>query len=88
MLVTDAAIDIAPTLEDKVDIVQNAIDLGAFATPSSAASTWSSVIEASPQLSEWDHDMLVVGRAFLEALVPRLHVRHVRAINVQFEIPV
>ena len=28
VLVTDAAINIAPTLEDKVDIVQNAIDLG------------------------------------------------------------
>ncbi|HUB14318.1 MAG TPA: bifunctional enoyl-CoA hydratase/phosphate acetyltransferase [Acetobacteraceae bacterium] len=28
LLVTDAAINIAPTLEDKVDIVQNAIDLG------------------------------------------------------------
>ena len=27
LLVTDAAINIAPTLEDKVDIVQNAIDL-------------------------------------------------------------
>ncbi len=27
MLITDAAINIAPTLEDKVDIVQNAIDL-------------------------------------------------------------
>src|SRR3954468_5158486 len=27
MIVTDAAINIAPTLEDKVDIVQNAIDL-------------------------------------------------------------
>ncbi|MGA9598759.1 MAG: bifunctional enoyl-CoA hydratase/phosphate acetyltransferase [Methylocystis sp.] len=28
VLVTDAAVNIAPTLEDKVDIVQNAIDLG------------------------------------------------------------
>jgi len=28
LLVTDAAINIAPTLEEKVDIVQNAIDLG------------------------------------------------------------
>jgi phosphate butyryltransferase len=28
LLVTDAAINIAPTLEDKVDIIQNAIDLG------------------------------------------------------------
>ena len=28
VLVTDAAINIAPTLEEKVDIVQNAIDLG------------------------------------------------------------
>lgn len=28
LLVSDAAINIAPTLEDKVDIVQNAIDLG------------------------------------------------------------
>jgi phosphotransacetylase len=32
LIVTDAAINIAPTLEDKVDIVQNAIDLaGSFA---------------------------------------------------------
>ena len=28
LIVTDAAVNIAPTLEDKVDIVQNAIDLG------------------------------------------------------------
>ena len=28
MLVTDAAVNIAPTLEEKVDIIQNAIDLG------------------------------------------------------------
>ena len=28
VLVTDAAVNIAPTLEEKVDIVQNAIDLG------------------------------------------------------------
>ena len=28
LIVTDAAINIAPTLEDKVDIIQNAIDLG------------------------------------------------------------
>jgi hypothetical protein len=27
LLITDAAINIAPTLEDKVDIIQNAIDL-------------------------------------------------------------
>ena len=27
VMVTDAAINIAPTLEEKVDIVQNAIDL-------------------------------------------------------------
>src|SRR4029077_20804179 len=27
LIITDAAINIAPTLEDKVDIVQNAIDL-------------------------------------------------------------
>ena len=27
ILITDAAINIAPTLEDKVDIIQNAIDL-------------------------------------------------------------
>jgi phosphate acetyltransferase len=28
LIVTDAAVNIAPTLEDKVDIIQNAIDLG------------------------------------------------------------
>jgi phosphate butyryltransferase len=28
LLVTDAAVNIAPTLEEKVDIIQNAIDLG------------------------------------------------------------
>jgi phosphate acetyltransferase len=28
MLITDAAVNIAPTLEEKVDIIQNAIDLG------------------------------------------------------------
>ena len=28
LIITDAAVNIAPTLEDKVDIVQNAIDLG------------------------------------------------------------
>jgi phosphate acetyltransferase len=28
LIITDAAINIAPTLEDKVDILQNAIDLG------------------------------------------------------------
>ena len=28
LIVTDAAVNIAPTLEDKIDIVQNAIDLG------------------------------------------------------------
>jgi phosphate acetyltransferase len=28
LIITDAAINIAPTLEDKVDIIQNAIDLG------------------------------------------------------------
>ena len=27
LIITDAAVNIAPTLEDKVDIVQNAIDL-------------------------------------------------------------
>ena len=31
LIVTDAAINIAPTLEDKVDICQNAIDLGVVA---------------------------------------------------------
>ncbi len=30
LIVTDAAINIAPTLEDKVDICQNAIDLAAL----------------------------------------------------------
>ena len=35
LIVTDAAINIAPTLEDKRDIVQNAIDLAhASASPS------------------------------------------------------
>ena len=36
LIVTDAAINIAPTLEDKVDICQNAIDLAislGLATP-------------------------------------------------------
>ena len=28
LIITDAAVNIAPTLEDKVDIIQNAIDLG------------------------------------------------------------
>jgi phosphate acetyltransferase len=28
LIVTDAAVNIAPTMEDKVDIIQNAIDLG------------------------------------------------------------
>jgi phosphate acetyltransferase len=27
LIITDAAVNIAPTLEDKIDIVQNAIDL-------------------------------------------------------------
>jgi phosphate acetyltransferase len=27
LIITDAAVNVAPTLEDKVDIVQNAIDL-------------------------------------------------------------
>ncbi len=27
LIITDAAVNIAPTLEEKVDIVQNAIDL-------------------------------------------------------------
>ena len=33
LIVTDAAINIAPTLEDKVDICQNAIDLAHLARP-------------------------------------------------------
>ena len=29
LIITDAAVNIAPTLEEKIDIVQNAIDLAA-----------------------------------------------------------
>ena len=42
LIVTDGAIDVAPTLEDKVDICQNAIDLGPQASGSSGRRSRSS----------------------------------------------
>jgi phosphate butyryltransferase len=51
VLVTDAAINIAPTLEDKVDIVQNAIDLGiALGIPRPKVGILSAVETVNPKI--------------------------------------
>jgi len=51
VLVTDAAINIAPTLEDKVDIVQNAIDLGiALGFPQPKVGALSAVETVNPKI--------------------------------------
>jgi phosphate butyryltransferase len=51
VLVTDAAINIAPTLEDKVDIVQNAIDLGiALGIPRPKVGVLSAVETVNPKI--------------------------------------
>jgi len=51
VLVTDAAINIAPTLEDKVDIVQNAIDLGiALGIPVPKVGILSAVETVNPKI--------------------------------------
>ena len=41
LIITDAAVNIAPTLEEKVDILQNAIDLGHALTSPRCASRFS-----------------------------------------------
>ena len=51
LIVSDAAINIAPTLEDKVDIVQNAIDLAhALAVPDVRVAILSAMETVNPQV--------------------------------------
>ena len=51
LIITDAAINIAPTLEDKVDIVQNAIDLGhAMGMPEVRVAVLSAMETVNPKL--------------------------------------
>ncbi|MBS0559847.1 MAG: bifunctional enoyl-CoA hydratase/phosphate acetyltransferase [Proteobacteria bacterium] len=51
LLVTDAAINIAPTLEEKVDIVQNAIDLGiALGIPRPRVGVLSAIETVNPKI--------------------------------------
>lgn len=52
VLVSDAAINIAPTLEDKVDIVQNAIDLGiSLGIPKPKVGVLSAVETVNPKIA-------------------------------------
>ncbi|WNC94152.1 phosphate acetyltransferase [Paraburkholderia sp. FT54] len=51
LIITDAAINIAPTLADKVDILQNAIDLGhALQTPEVRVAILSAIETVSPKV--------------------------------------
>ncbi|HSD18138.1 MAG TPA: phosphate acetyltransferase [Thermomonas sp.] len=51
LIITDAAINIAPTLEDKVDILQNAIDLGhAMAFPEVRVAILSAMETVNPKV--------------------------------------
>jgi hypothetical protein len=44
------------------------------------------VIQASAQLSKWNHHVLAVCLTFLEAIVPRLDMWEGRTLDVQSEI--
>src|SRR5215510_2293999 len=44
------------------------------------------VIQASAQLTKWNHHVLAVCLTFLEAIVPRLYMRKGRTLDVQSEI--
>lgn len=51
LLITDAAVNIAPTLEDKVDIIQNAIELGhALGIPEPKVAILSAVETVNPKI--------------------------------------
>jgi phosphate acetyltransferase len=51
LVITDAAVNIAPTLEEKIDIVQNAIDLvHAFKVPEARVAILSAVETVNPKL--------------------------------------
>jgi hypothetical protein len=47
-----------------------------------------SILHPAAQFAEWNHDMLAVGGALLEARIPGGHVGQVRALDVELEIAV